>query len=484
MDLPPAWSQTCPCGRTFSLPQAYTCHKRSCEKTKKRLSGALEKAKNVWRAKKRQKLDELAANEVLAGSSNMNVIPVSSPTDSVPTPLAQNVTVSSYSSIFRCYIEYSIFNQSTVSSVLMDIDRSLAERRVRREHRQLPKRYRDILPDPPAALPPLPQSPQPPRMEPVVSSPVLSPVRKMLKSTRNAFGLFRQYHATHFPEHDPDENLTLEDLMDTNTGTPPEPPMDSYHPYPNRSSFLLGEWYWNDGTKKSQSSFKNLVEVVGDPAFRPEDVAATNWKRIDAQLGGEPRDDGDEGEGSWEDEAVDGDWVETSIKIKVPFHKRTLHPGQEEFEAGVLYHRKLVSVIREKISSPSSFPHLHLEPFELYCQPNGTAEPVRVHGELYSSTAFIDAHRDLQSSPKEPGCDLPRVIVALMFASDGTQLTAFSSAKLWPLYLGIGNESKYRRTKPSCRAFEHIAYFESVSKAHWLHVMEIHGFYLIAPRCL
>jgi hypothetical protein len=198
----------------------------------------------------------------------------------------------------------------------------------------------------------------------VTSSLVLSRARKILKSTRNAFALFRQYHATQFPEHDPDQNLTLEDSIDTNLGTSTEPPVDSYHPYPNRSSFLLGEWYWNDGTKKSQSSFKNLLEIVGDPAFRPEDVAAINWKHIDARLGGEARDDGDEGdEDSWEDEAIDGDWVKTSIKIKVPFHKRTLHPGQEEFEAGVLYHRKLVSVIRGKVSRPSNFPHLHLEPY-------------------------------------------------------------------------------------------------------------------------
>jgi hypothetical protein len=74
--------------------------------------------------------------------------------------------------------------------------------------------------------------------------------------------------------------------------------------------------------------------------------------------------------------------------------------------------------------------------------------------------------------------------VALMFASDGTQLTAFSDAKLWPLYLGVGNESKYRRTKPSCQAFEHIAYFETVSTAPSLHAVETENFHLIAPRCL
>jgi hypothetical protein len=86
-----------------------------------------------------------------------------------------------------------------------------------------------------------------------------------------------------------------------------------------------------------------------------------------------------------------------------------------------------------------------------------------VYGELFTSDAFLEAHRDLQSSPREPGCDLQRFVVGLMFASDATQLTAFSTAKLWPVYLMIGNESKDRRSKPSCHAFEHVAYLESVS---------------------
>jgi hypothetical protein len=127
MDLPPqAWSQTCPCGRSFSLPQAYTYHKRSCEKTKKRLSGALEKAKKVWQAKKRQKLDKLAANEALANSSNTNTIPVSGPTDSVPTAVAESVTVSSYSNVFPCYIIFNI--QSEHSQLGAHGHRSTARR--------------------------------------------------------------------------------------------------------------------------------------------------------------------------------------------------------------------------------------------------------------------------------------------------------------------------------------------------------------------
>ena len=59
MDLPPAWCQVCVCGRTFSAPQAYTFHKRSCQKTKKRLFSALDKAKEVWQSKKRRKKETM-----------------------------------------------------------------------------------------------------------------------------------------------------------------------------------------------------------------------------------------------------------------------------------------------------------------------------------------------------------------------------------------------------------------------------------------
>ena len=56
MDLPPAWSGECMCGRTFSSPSGYTNHQRSCSKMKKRLSSCLEKARDALsQAKKRHK---------------------------------------------------------------------------------------------------------------------------------------------------------------------------------------------------------------------------------------------------------------------------------------------------------------------------------------------------------------------------------------------------------------------------------------------
>src|ERR1700733_7406877 len=58
MDSPSAWYQLCACGRTFGVLQAYAYHKNSCQKTKKRLASALEKAKEVWETKKRRKTAE------------------------------------------------------------------------------------------------------------------------------------------------------------------------------------------------------------------------------------------------------------------------------------------------------------------------------------------------------------------------------------------------------------------------------------------
>jgi hypothetical protein len=282
----------------------------------------LEKAKEVWQAKKRRKTEEVTRIEEPAKStSNQGV--AAEPLDDAPLHgVHRELEVSSYPRSSITYEGILYFQE-------------LAERRSRREHRQLPKCYRDIAPVPPASLPP-PSSQdmlecvstlaEPVASSAKVTSPSqqctasLSRVRKVLKSARNIFGLFRQYYAARFPDHDPEENITSDDLIDASSDDSFTLPVSSYHPYPNQSSFLLGEWYWNDGERKSQSSFQNLLKIVGHPDFRPEDVAGKNWRRIDAQLSGEQRRSSSDGDG-WEDEHGSGDWVTTPIQINVPFHK-------------------------------------------------------------------------------------------------------------------------------------------------------------------
>lgn len=77
MDSPSAWYQVCACGRTFGVLQAYSYHKRSCQKTKKRLASALEKVKEVWEAKKRRKIEEKITMPVKDDFSNRDTVPES-----------------------------------------------------------------------------------------------------------------------------------------------------------------------------------------------------------------------------------------------------------------------------------------------------------------------------------------------------------------------------------------------------------------------
>jgi hypothetical protein len=274
MDLPPAWCQVCVCGRMFSVPQAYTFHQHS-----------LPEDKEMAFQRSGQSQGGLAIQEASNNGSYAR--------HNRGRPF--RTKFSRQTRIKQCCTHYatrgetydmlvqleSLLHLSQSASVNgEDLDQPLAERRGRRENCQLPKRYQDILPAPPAALPPAPHpvtvtsecvpTASAATMQASPSSDqtpnIYSHVGKLLKSTRNKFGLFQQYHATCFPDHDPNENIMRDDLMDTSPGTfyPP----DSYHPYPNQSSFLLGEWYWTGGLKKTQSGFQDLIKIVGHPNFQ------------------------------------------------------------------------------------------------------------------------------------------------------------------------------------------------------------------------
>ncbi|KIJ64394.1 hypothetical protein HYDPIDRAFT_90003, partial [Hydnomerulius pinastri MD-312] len=195
--------------------------------------------------------------------------------------------------------------------------------------------------------------------------------------------------------------------------------------------------------------------------FQPEDVRDTKWTAIDRKLGGGSiQVDRTKEDCEWSDE--DSGWKKTPVRISAPFHRRTQHPGPKEYVVEGFHHRSLVEVIREAVTDPTHHRLLHYEPYELRWQPPHKASDVRVYGELFTSSTFMTAHRQLQDSPPEFECDLPRRVIGLMFWSDSTHLTAFGTAKLWPLYLYIGNESKYMRCQPSSNLCSHAAYFQSL----------------------
>jgi hypothetical protein len=116
------------------------------------------------------------------------------------------------------------------------------------------------------------------------------------------------------PEHDPKENVTLTDLSDISAAAPSSKIPTPFYPYPNQSSFLLGDWFWNGGIQKSQESFKDLLTIITNPEFNPTDVKNTRWDHINRKLGS------DESEHEWSDE--DAGWISTPVTISVPFQAR------------------------------------------------------------------------------------------------------------------------------------------------------------------
>ncbi|KAF8074943.1 hypothetical protein FPV67DRAFT_1408331 [Lyophyllum atratum] len=434
------------CSREFSTVAALNYHKRSCVPSKKRLHSVLSVARELFEQRKKARTG-LSATAVLSDNCLHD-----------GDNEATGITVNG--------------EETTDDPLQDDTGLTLAQRRPRRTDRQPPKRYRDMLPQPPPPLVPMsmPQRPPPPNDPPAVASVVLC----HFCTPSNLYHIYRRFYGSNPPENDPDANLTLNNLIDppsehnelpsplTQPTQHPTPGNTSaFFPYPNRSSFTLGEWYWNNGSQKSQGDFKSLLNIIGHPDFDQNDIRRTNWSKVNTTLAANVQDlDEHASQVEWLD--VDEGWRRSAITIRVPFHQRMKNSGSESFLVGELYHRSIVSVIKERISCNPSGERFYYEPYELLWKPAGTHEETRVYGEMYTSKAFLDCHRELLESPAEPGCNAPRAIAALMFWSDATHITTFGHAKLWPAYMFFGNNSKYQRCRPSQNLSNHIAYFQKL----------------------
>ena len=125
-----------------------------------------------------------------------------------------------------------------------------------------------------------------------------------------------------------------------------------------------------------------------------------------------------------------------------------------------IWHYSVVKVLKSAFMEVSA-EHFHLQLFKLYWHdpddPN--APPLCLISELYNADTFLEEHSKLAA---ETGDDLERVIVAIMLWSDSTHLASFGNASLWPIYMYLGNLSKYRRGKPTSYTVHHIAYIPKV----------------------
>ena len=340
--------------------------------------------------------------------------------------------------------------------------------RPRREHR-LPARYRDNLPEPaPISITPTDEISRPSEAAAPFLPRIRLIVRDSIRTMANTFGLWREY--LHRPSFDPDSFVPSDDLAPAGEAQTDrdiqETSSAGCEPSPSTNSTvnLLLDWQNTGSELKSNGEVNKLVDVLRNPDFSIEELvgfdAARENRRRDQQDKKSPELKG---------------FQETTVKIDVPSGDKNVPPTTLEVPG--LHHRKLTTAIRSAFESPLAS-KFHYSPFKLFHQPASSELPERVYSELYNSDAFIKEHDRVQRAPvpeQESDCKLEKVVAALMFWSDATHLANFGTAKLWPIYMFLGNLSKYTRAEPTSNACCHIAYIPSLADSFQDALASIHA---------
>ena len=329
--------------------------------------------------------------------------------------------------------------------------------------RRIPARYRDCLPEPePAQILNKPTTETQLLLPQTPSTSILPRIRLIVRDTiqtmANIFGLWREY--PHRPSYDPDHSVPLDSLAtpphhnrvsqdsgvaQSNKGDQPKPALS------NPSVDLLLHWQNSGSGSKSHAEMDRLVEFLHHPDFSvdelPKKFSAARENRKREQEEKSPYLKG---------------FQETSVKIEVPSGDKDTPP--QFIELPGLHFRKLTTVIQAAFTSPLAS-KFHYSPFRLFHKCPNSGEEQRVFSELYNSDAFLKEHDLVQRAALPPDgldCKREKMVAALMFWSDSTHLTNFGTAKLWPIYMFLGNLSKYIRSEPSSQACYHLAYIPSL----------------------
>ena len=297
---------------------------------------------------------------------------------------------------------------------------------------------------------------------------------QQVTTSPDPFGVFRKY--TSIPSHNPDNTDPFSDISTSSSAAPQtssarrigsdlnvssvgndsNPLASSKNP---TEDLLLG--WWSEGSCDGVASLDRLVKCLKSPYFnlsQLKDFNATNavHQFEKSQSSSNPGTTLKPGDG----------WKTGSVKIRVPCTGvKQREQDEPEFTVNGILYRDTVEVITRELQDPDSFERIHIKPFEEWWKPSESDDPVRVYSDVFTSDAMLEADRQLQDSLKaaaSAGPQLETFIVSALFYSDSTCLTAFSNATLWPMYMFIGNESKYVRSKPNSFSAHHIAYLPTV----------------------
>ena len=291
------------------------------------------------------------------------------------------------------------------------------------------------------------------------------------------FGVFRRYSSASISSHNPKDtdpfsdipsaqsnsvasrSVTTESIGSDLLAPAARDESDPLSTSTNPTRDLLLGWWTTEGSSEGVGSLSSLVKCLTHPLF---DISKLQDFNPVSALRQFERTNISSTPGST---LAPGDsWKTGTVRIKVPCTgvKQREEDAPEFVVEGVLY-RDAVEVITNELRDPDSFENLHIQPFEEWWKPGEGDDPIRVYSEVYTADAMLEAERDLQEDLKStPSPQLETFIVSALLYSDSTHLTSFGSASLWPVYLFIGNLSKYTRSKPTSFSAHHIAYLPTV----------------------
>ena len=292
-------------------------------------------------------------------------------------------------------------------------------------------------------------------------------VAEEITTSADSFGVFRKYSS--LPSHNPDDadafadvtrSQTLHPLATEPVGSnisisPARSDPDPFTNSENPTRDLLLSWYSN-GPTDGIAGFNHLVKCLQHPRFDLSQLKdftpATAIRQFEKdQASGSALKFGD-------------GWKCGSVTIRLPCtNQRRREEDAPEFTVDGIWYRDAVEVITRELMNPDSFEKIHLKAFEEWWRPTEDSEPVCVYSETYTSDATLELQKMLEETVMGViGPQLETFLLTALFYSDGTNLAQFGHASLWPLYMFIGNKSKYIRSQPNTFSAHHIAYLPTV----------------------
>ncbi|RPD53352.1 hypothetical protein L226DRAFT_473339 [Lentinus tigrinus ALCF2SS1-7] len=177
--------------------------------------------------------------------------------------------------------------------------------------------------------------------------------------------------------------------------------------------------------------------------------------------------------------AADG-WHEATVELPAPQDGVEFNSEEDapHFPVEGVHFRDLLELIIAEVQDPRLAEQRHWYLHERYWHPpqpqrdtgspsdtsqttpSSPPDPIRIITKTYNSNDMLCAHEELRQMPRCPDdlADLEYAILLLLAYSDSTHLASFGSASLWPIYIYIGNVTKYIRGRPMSFTAQHLTY--------------------------